>query len=268
MISTTLPASDGRLIGLIEAGQGVPLVLFHGVGMCARAWEPQLAALGTGRRVIALDLPGHGATPTLPGTPGLPDYVAWASGAIVALGLGPVAVAGHSMGALIALGLTVEHPEQVSQLCLLNPVYQRDETARAAVLNRARSLAEGRSDPEAPLSRWFAPGEAPEVRAKVAEWLHAVDPVGYCRTYSAFATGDAVYAGRLGEIRCPTLVLTGEGDHNSSPAMTRQIAQDIDGARAVIIAGERHMVSLTAPARVNQEMALWLGLDAAQGVSA
>jgi pimeloyl-ACP methyl ester carboxylesterase len=50
--------------------------------------------------------------------------------------------------------------------------------------------------------------------------------------------------------------------------MTRQIAGEIPGAAAVVIPGARHMVSLTAPARVNQEMALWLGLDAAQGVRA
>lgn len=268
MISTTLPASDGTSIGLVRAGMGAPLVLLHGVGMCAMAWAPQIAALSAHHEVIALDLPGHGATPSLPGAPRLPDYVAWTSATVAALGLGPVAVAGHSMGALIAMGLTVEHPDQVSGLCLLNPVYRRDEAARAAVLARAAAMAAGEIDPEAPLPRWFGAGEAPEVRAKVADWLRRVDPVGYARTYAAFAHGDAVYAGRLTAIRCPTLVLTGEGDLNSSPAMTRQIAGEIPGARAVVIPGARHMVSLTAPALVNEEMALWLGQGAAGGEGA
>ena len=260
MMSQTLLASDGRRLGLIAACAGAPLVLLHGVGMCAEAWAPQIEAFAATHRVIALDLPGHGASDALPGRPQLAEYVDWAAQAVAGLGLGPVALAGHSMGALIALGLAIEHPGLVGRVALLNPVYRRDAAARAAVLGRAQELAAGRSDPEAPLARWFGPGEAPEVRARVGGWLRAVDPQGYAATYAAFAAGDATYADRLGEIRCPTLVLTGEHDGNSSPEMTRAIAAGVAHAQAVIVAGARHMTSLTAPDRVNAELARWLGL--------
>jgi len=245
-------------LGRIEAGAGAPLVLLHGVGMCAAAWMPQIEALAAGHRVVALDLPGHGGTADLGGTPDLPDYVAWAAARIRALGLGPVAVAGHSMGALIALGLAIEHPDLVARLCLLNPVYERGAAARAAVEGRARDMAGGQIDPEAPLARWFAPGEAPAMRMRVGGWLRAVDPAGYARTYGAFARGDAVYAGRLGEIACPTLVLTAEGDGNSTPEMTRAMAGAIPGGRAVVIAERRHMVPMTDPGLVNAHLAEWL----------
>lgn len=258
MISKTLLASDGSRFGLVEAGQGAPVVLFHGVGLRAEAWEPQIAALSADFRVLAVDLPGHGHSDLLPGAPMLPDYVRWAAGVIGALGVAPAAVAGHSMGALIAMGLAVEYPDLVGRVCLLNPVYRRAPEARQAVLERARALAGGGGDPEAPLARWFAPGEAPEARARVARWLRTVNPEGYARTYAAFAAGDTVYATRLNEIRCPMLVLTSEFDHNSSPAMTYDIAGATSGARAVVIAGERHMVTLTAPAAVNRELRLWL----------
>lgn len=260
MMSRTLLASDGRRLGLIAACPGTPLVLLHGVGMCAEAWEPQITAFAPTHRVIALDLPGHGQTDALPGAPQLADYVAWTARAITELDLGPVALAGHSMGALISLGTAIEHPGLVERVALLNPVYRRGEAARAAVLGRARELAQGRSDPDAPLARWFGPDEAPEVRSRVGGWLRAVDAQGYAATYAAFATGDAVYADRIGEIRCPTLVLTGELDANSSPAMTRTIAAGITNARAVVVEGERHMTSLTAPDQVNRELARWLGL--------
>ncbi len=260
MTSKTLQASDGTRIGLIAACPGTPLVLLHGVGMCAEAWAPQIKAFAPTRPVIALDLPGHGKTDALPGTPKLADYVAWAARAIAELDLGPVALAGHSMGALISMGTAIEHPDLVERAALLNPVYRRGAAAREAVLGRARELAQGRSDPEAPLARWFGPDEAPEVRARVGGWLRAVDAHGYAATYAAFAEGDAVYADRIGEIRCPTLVLTGENDGNSSPEMTREIAAGVANARAVIVEGERHMTSLTAPDRVNIELARWLGL--------
>ncbi|HEY0276475.1 MAG TPA: alpha/beta fold hydrolase [Paenirhodobacter sp.] len=258
MMSQTLLASDGSRFRIIEAGRGAPLLLLHGVGMCAEAWAPQIAALSATHRVIAVDMAGHGGSDVLPGEPDLPDYVAWAARVIEALGVEPMAVAGHSMGALIALGLVIERPELIERVCLLNPVYRRDAAARAAVLGRAQDLSLGCGDPEAPLARWFAPGEAIEARARVAGWLRAVNPEGYAKTYAAFARGDAVYADRLGCIHRPMLVLTSEFDHNSNPGMTRAIAAAVPGARAVIIADERHMVPLTAPEAVNRELALWL----------
>lgn len=260
MTPKTLLASDGTRLGLIEVGAGAPLVLLHGVGMCAEAWAPQIAAFAPTHRVIALDLPGHGKTDALPGAPTLADYVEWAARAIGGLNVGPVALAGHSMGALMALGMAIEHPDLVERVALLNPVHRRAPAARTAVLKRARALAEGDGDPEAPLDRWFGPDETPEVRARVCRWLRSVDANGYAATYAAFAAGDAVYADRISDIRCPALVLTGENDANSSPAMTQAIAADIKTARAVIVEGERHMASLTAPDRVNTELARWLGL--------
>ncbi|MFZ0097466.1 MAG: alpha/beta fold hydrolase, partial [Gemmobacter sp.] len=99
MMSRTLRLSDGAAVRVIEAGSaGSPVLLIHGVGMRAEAWGPQIAALASDHRVIAVDMPGHGESDPLPGDPRLPDYVAWAVRVIEALGLGPVSVAGHSMG--------------------------------------------------------------------------------------------------------------------------------------------------------------------------
>ena len=49
-----------------EQGAGEPLVLVHGVGMRLEAWAPQMAALGRYHRVIAVDMPGHGESRSLP----------------------------------------------------------------------------------------------------------------------------------------------------------------------------------------------------------
>ena len=120
MMSRTLRLSDGLSVRVIEAGAGEPLLLIHGVGMRAEAWEPQIAALAAATCVIAVDLPGHGESDSLPGQPQLTDYVAWAARVIQALDLGRVSVAGHSMGSLIAAGLAVERPDLVHRAALLN----------------------------------------------------------------------------------------------------------------------------------------------------
>jgi pimeloyl-ACP methyl ester carboxylesterase len=65
MIATSIPSSPTPWAA-IEAGEGTPVVLLHGLGMGSFAWSPIIERLGATRRVIAFDLPGFGATPALP----------------------------------------------------------------------------------------------------------------------------------------------------------------------------------------------------------
>jgi (E)-2-((N-methylformamido)methylene)succinate hydrolase len=259
MMSRTLPLSDGRAVRLLEAGAGPTVLLLHGVGLQAEAWEPQIAALAETHRVVAADLPGHGQSDALPGTPALPDYVAWAARLVQALGVGPVALAGHSMGALITLGLVVDRPDLVDRAALLCPVYRRSPEARTAVLARAEEISVGRGGIDGPLSRWFG-DEANRLRTRVAGWLRSVPQAGYAAAYRAFAEGDAVYADRIGSISRPLLVLTADGDANSNADMTRQMAALAPKGRAVVIEGHRHMVPMTAPDPVNAALRDWLGV--------
>lgn len=259
MISRTLRLSDGGTARVLEAGAGEPLVLLHGVGLRAEAWGPQM---GLPARVIAVDLPGHGDSSPLAEGARLPDYVAWAARLIEALGLGSVNLAGHSMGALIAAGLAVDRPDLVRRVALLNGVHRRSPEARAAVLGRAAEIAAGVGSIEAPLSRWFTADQA-RLRDQVAGWLRAVSSLGYAMAYRAFADGDGIYAERLDEIRCPVLVLTADGDPNSTPEMTQAMAR-IAGGRAVVIKGHRHMVNLTAPEAVSAALSDWLAEEIPQ----
>lgn len=254
----TLRLSDGLNVRLIEDGSAGPAVLLiHGVGMRAEAWAPQADALATDYRLFAVDMPGHGGSDPLPGQPGLADYVAWAARVIRALDAGPVAVIGHSMGALVAAGLAVDYPDLVTRVALLNGVDVRSPDASAAVRARATEIAAGKGDITAPLARWFGPVDS-DVRERVAGWLHTVPPAGYAAAYRAFAEGDTVYAGRLAAIRCPVLALTADGDANSTPAMSEAIAARVADGRAVVVAGHRHMVNLTAPDVVTAELRRWL----------
>lgn len=257
MTPRTLRLSDGKAVRALVAGKGEALVLIHGVGMRAEAWGPQIAALSRDHSVIALDMPGHGESDHLPQTAHLPDYVSWAAGVIAALGIGPVNLAGHSMGALVAAGVAVERPDLVRRVALLNGVHRRSEAERAAVLARADQIASGERSIEGPLARWFG-ADHPAIRGQVAEWLSMVDQMGYATAYRAFAEGDCTYADRLAGIRCPALMLTGDGDANSSAAMTEHMSAAAPLGEAVIVSGHRHMVNLTAPEAVNDALRKWL----------
>lgn len=89
----------------VERGNGPPLLLIHGLGGSWRSWNPILEPLSRERRVIAIDLPGHGNSPATPGSDsfaGLADQVA---GHIADSGLAGVDIVGSSMGARMVLEL-------------------------------------------------------------------------------------------------------------------------------------------------------------------
>jgi len=248
--------------GYVECGSGEPLLLLHGVGMCAQAWQPQLEALSAHARVIALDLPGHGATPALSGSSDLRDFVDWFAEVAAELTLERFSLVGHSMGALIASGFAVTYPERLNRLALLNAVYKRDKQARQAVRARAAEMQSGHFDRNAPLERWFAPDEQQSAAYQaVKQFLHTVDKTGYAAAYQAFAEGDALYADDFSNIVCPALFLTGADDQNSTAQMAQQMATATRQGYAQVIEGHRHMVNLTAPEQVNSLLLDWLSIS-------
>jgi pimeloyl-ACP methyl ester carboxylesterase len=101
------PLPPGALpLNSIRRGSGEPLVLLHGIGGELCVWEPVIPALAREREVIAMDLPGFGASPTLvEGDPTPAALAAAVARTLDALGLSYVHVAGNSLGAWIALEL-------------------------------------------------------------------------------------------------------------------------------------------------------------------
>ena len=155
MISTTLPRSERAGLPVIEAGHGHPILLLHGVGLCAEVWGPQIQTLSTTYHVIVPDMAGHGQTPLDAACETLRDYVNVVRPLLDALGE-PALVVGHSMGAMIALELAAAMPARVCGVAALNAIYRRSETAKAVVRARADGL-DGQSvpDPTPTLARWF-----------------------------------------------------------------------------------------------------------------
>lgn len=89
----------------ITRGSGKPLLLIHGLGSSWRAWRPILDGLAADRTVIAIDLPGHGATPAEQNSDTFDGLVGSVERYLVANGLVGCDVVGSSMGARIVLEL-------------------------------------------------------------------------------------------------------------------------------------------------------------------
>ena len=90
-----------------RVGEGEPLVLIHGIGSRWQVWESVLERLAAERDVIAIDLPGFGASPMPPpGTPaGIESLTSLVSDFLDSLGLDRPHVAGNSLGGWISLEL-------------------------------------------------------------------------------------------------------------------------------------------------------------------
>ena len=110
----------GGPAAFLERGSGgVPLLLVHGFGGDALSWQFNLTALAADRRVLAVDLPGHGESTDDPGGGGIDDLADWLARFMDAAGLAVADVVGHSMGARIALSLAGRHPGRVRRMTLL-----------------------------------------------------------------------------------------------------------------------------------------------------
>lgn len=116
---------DGRPAVYGEAGEGPPVVFFHGWGLGHHAYKRPLARLALrGCRVLAPAMPGFGGTAALRNrTPDIHEFGVWANSFMEAVGVDePAIVMGHSFGGGVSITLAHDFPERVKQLVLVNAV--------------------------------------------------------------------------------------------------------------------------------------------------
>lgn len=244
--------------------EGPAVALVHGLGLNLDCWQwitPALA--GAGMRVIRYDLHGHGRSADVAGTPDLRTLSDQLARVLDAAGVGAAAIVGFSLGGMIARRFAQDRPARVRALAILHSPHRRTPEAQAAVVARVRlARAEGpAATVDDALRRWFTDAcrqARPELMAEVRGWVLANDPAVYHRYYAILADGVAEILRPDPPIACPALVLTADEDFGNGPAMSRAIADEIAGARCVILKGLRHMALAEDPAAVNAPVLAFL----------
>lgn len=244
-------------------GTGTPLLLVHGWGGDLTDWDPVVAALAPERRLITVDLRGHGGSSTLQDGYAPADFAADLAGLLRAVGAPAVAAVGHSMGAQAAVALALAHPSAVSSVVAVDPAYGADDSElRRIPAEQRQLLAEG--------SAWavrFADGAhtattPAAVRERHARLMAAMDPGVLAAARDAMYLAPGAFGPRraaeatLATLTCPVLTLMSTPER---AAWARGVPQR-PGSRAEFIASG-HYLHEEHPDRIAELLREWTAAE-------
>lgn len=242
------------------AGTGPWVTFSHALSSDLSIWDAQVDALQDRYTVLRYDTRGHG-TSSAPAAPYSLELLADDVLALWdALGVGESHYVGISMGGMIGQVLALRAPQRVKSLALADTTSRYGADAAPLWIERIRVVSAQGMEPmvDATLARWFTEGfrqARPEAVARIAALIRATPVAGYVGCCHALPRIDVT--AQLSSLRCPALVIVGEQDQGTPPAMARAIADAIPGARLEVIPGA-HLTNVEQAERFNRLLAGFL----------
>jgi 3-oxoadipate enol-lactonase len=221
------------------------VVLSNSLGTTHRMWDEQLPALAERFRVLRYDTRGHGDSAAPPGPYSIEGLAGDALALLDELGIERVSWCGVSLGGMTGLWLAANAPERIERLvpcCTAAYLPPADAWTDRAATVRAEGMA---AVADAVLERWFTPDLAdrePDTVERFRTELLQTPPEGYAGCCEAIAGHDV--RGLLASISAPTLVIAGEEDPATPPALGEEIAGGVPGARFEVVPHGRHLANV------------------------
>jgi pimeloyl-ACP methyl ester carboxylesterase len=264
----TIQLDDGLRLGYRELGAGPAVLLLHGWPTSSWLWRRVMPAIARANRVVAVDLPGFGASDKpVGGRYDFPDFERAIDGLLDRLGIGRVAVAGHDLGGPIAVHWALVRPGRVSAIALLNTLLYPEfspEVIRFVTMLSTPGPREQATSPE---------GLTDIMRLGVADPAHLPDDV-MAEVLAPFATTDARLAlaragiglsparfteisTQLSSVDIPVRVVYGERDQ-VLPDVTEtfaRLAKDLPAAEITALPHCGHFLQEDDPDRVGALLA-------------
>ena len=248
-----IDTSIGR-IGVTDRGGGLetPILFLHGVGSDKTVWAPQIDHFSAARRAVALDYPGYGESDFVPDAT-RDDFASAVVAAMDVLEIQRAHLCGLSLGGVIAIAVHGAAPRRCASLIIadsfaVHPEGQaiHDRSVAASEAMPMRALAEART------SALVGQAASEQLRQEVIDTMGAIDPAAY--RVGARAVWLADQTERVGRIDVPTLILVGDEDAITPPALSEDLHRLIPGSTLEIINGAGHLSNAEQPELFNQSI--------------
>jgi len=256
----------GARANYVEMGEGPPLLLVHGLSGAWQNWLEQIPHFARTHRVIAVDLPGFGASPMPPWEISIASYGRFVHDFCERLGVASCAIVGNSMGGFIATEVAITEPDRIEKLVLVSAAgitWARARREPAAVIGRVGRAA-------APLALKFQlsgirrPGlrhlgfrgvfHDPNGLRREMLWeniVAALQSPGYFDAMTTLVGYDIRH--RLEEIEDPTLIVWGRNDRVVPvPAALSYKRRIGENAELHIFDKTGHVPQMERPVRFNR----------------
>ncbi|WLQ35192.1 alpha/beta hydrolase [Streptomyces castrisilvae] len=234
----------------------VPVVLLPGMLCSGLLWRAQTERLERLTEVRTVTLTG--------------DSIEAMADDVLSLPCPRFALAGLSLGGIVAMAVARRAPERITRLALLStsarPPRPEQRAGWDAMAQRTKAGEFDRITPESLLPHLLHPAHAgdPVLRGTVLEMADRTGPDVFLRQLAAQHSRTDLRPG-LREVRCPTLVVAGEDDPLAPLAAHREIADAVAGARLETLPATGHLTPLERPAEVTELLVRWL-TDEAMGI--
>jgi pimeloyl-ACP methyl ester carboxylesterase len=259
----------GTPVNFVDIGSGElePIVFVHGLGGQWQNFLENIPRAAQERRVIAVDLPGFGATPEPRDKITIPGYGRCVDAVCEKLSLGRVDMVGNSMGGYIAAEVAIQFPERIDQLILVSAAgITSADIARRPILTAGRiatamvsyGAARHRQIASRPKSRHMALALVARypslLRADLAYegFIKGAGKPGFDDALRACLEYD--FRDRLPEIRQPTLIVWGEKDSIIPVRDAHEFERLISDSRKVVMRDTGHIPMAERPETFNDLM--------------
>jgi haloalkane dehalogenase len=276
MVTTTKTTEvDGLRLAYRELGAGPPVLLLHGWPTSSFLWRAVMEPIARANRVVALDLPGFGASDKPLGIRyGFDFFGRTLDGFLARLGIERVGIAVHDLGGPIGLHWALERPDRLTRLALLNTLVYPEmseatkEFVRACATPGLREkitspegletiLRDGLANPAALRGEVLAAVQEP---FRTAEACRALADAGIGLSLKGFAQ----IARRLPSLSVPVRVIYGARDRvlpDVADTMAR-VKVDVPQAEVTALADCGHFLQEEAPAEVGALLSRFFAVSA------
>jgi len=234
----------------VRIGTGPDLVLLHSLLADRHAFDSVLPALASKHRVTLFNLPGFaGSQPTLLAL--MDAYVAAVEDGFQELGIANDAVLiGNGFGGTLAIAFAFSHPERIAKLMVCDAAASFPPEGREGFATMAAKVADGGLGVIADIAarRVFSPAYLaahPQAIEQQKAVLMGIDPKAFHAACKILQEIDLMP--ELHKLKMPVLVVCGEFDQATPPALNKQVAEKIPGARYVELSGCGHCPPLEQP---------------------